>query len=63
MDGNLWARKKIMPNDPKPQNQNGKPFEEFLLKNPNLTLVNATNICEGRFTRVRNISKIIIDFL
>ena len=62
MDGNLWAGNKIIPSDPKPQNQNGKRFEEFLLKNPNLTVVNDTNMCEGKFARVRNDSKTIIDF-
>ena len=62
MDGNLWAGNKIIPSDPKPQNQNGKRIKEFLLKNPNLTVVNATNLCEGKFTRVRNESKTIIDF-
>ena len=48
--------------DPRPQNKNGRLFEEFLDRHPNLTVVNATNMCEGRFTRVRNISKTIIDF-
>ena len=30
MDGNLWAGKNIIKEDPKDQNQNGKYFEKFL---------------------------------
>ena len=30
-DGNLWAGNKIIPGDPRPQNRNGKLFQEFLL--------------------------------
>ena len=63
MDGNLRAGNQIISNDTKPRNQNGNRFEDFLLTNPNyLTVVNATNLCEGVFTRVRNLSKNIIDF-
>ena len=29
-DGNLWAGDKIIPNDPRSQNRNGKLFEQFL---------------------------------
>ena len=35
-DGNLWAGPKIIPGDPRQQNKNGKMFEEFLSRNPNL---------------------------
>ena len=44
MDGNLWAGKNIIKNDPKNQNQNGKYFEKFLNKNSPLTVVNALPI-------------------
>ena len=54
MDGNLWAGKKIVPKDPKNQNKNGKYFEEFLLKNPHLSVANALSLCEGGITRVRH---------
>ena len=54
MDGNLWAGKKIVKSDPKKQNQNGKLFENFLLKNPHLSVVNALPMCEGSITRVRH---------
>ena len=52
-DGNLWAREKIIPNDPRNQNQNGKLFEQFLNRHPHLTVVNALDICEGLITRSR----------
>ena len=57
MDGNLWAGSDLVAGDPKPQNQNGKRFADFLQKNKNLTVVNATKLCEGKFTRVRNTTK------
>ena len=66
MDGNLWAGNTIIKSDPKKQNQNGKYFENFLLKNPHLTVVNALSICEGNITRVRHTverrEETIIDF-
>ena len=52
-DGNLWAGNKIIPNDPRPQNRNGKLFEQFLSRHSNLTVVNALDICEGLITRSR----------
>ena len=52
-DGNLWAGKDIIPNDPRPQNRNGKLFEEFLKRHPHLTVVNALPQCEGLITRKR----------
>ena len=53
-DGNLWAGKKIIPNDPHKQNQNGKYFEMFL-KHNNLSVVNSLNLCEGLITRSRSL--------
>ena len=52
-DGNLWAGNKIIPNDPRPQNSNGKLFEQFLYKHPHLTVVNSLDLCEGLITRSR----------
>ena len=52
-DGNLWAGGKIIPGDPRSQNRNGKLFEEFLARNPHLSVVNALPICEGLITRSR----------
>ena len=52
-DGNLWAGPKIVPGDPRPQNKNGKLFEEFLGRQKQLTAVNSLPICEGLVTRVR----------
>ena len=66
MDGNLWAGGTIISGDPKRQNQNGKLFENYLLKNPNLSVVNALKLCEGKITRKRNTKdtaeKGILDF-
>ena len=66
MDGNLWAGKNIIKNDPKEQNQNGKYFEKFLQKHSHLTVVNALSICTGLFTRRRNtrngVQETVIDF-
>ena len=52
-DGNLWAGPKIVPGDPRPQNRNGKLFEDFLARNPHLTIVNSLSICQGLITRSR----------
>ena len=65
-DGNLWAGSKIIPNDPRPQNRNGKLFEQFLIKNSHLTVVNSLDICEGLITRSRlrsgNLEESVLDF-
>ena len=53
MDGNLWAGNQIINGDPNQQNQNGKLFKEFLRNNPNLTVVNALPICQGKETYVK----------
>ena len=66
MDGNLWAGEGIIKGDPKKQNQNGKFFENFLLKNKHLTVVNALPQCDGLFTRIKQTKngtqKSILDF-
>ena len=53
MDGNLWAGKTLIKNDPRPQNSNGRMFQQFLDRNLHLTVVNSLNICEGLITRKR----------
>ena len=66
MDGNLWAGKNIIKNDPKPQNLNGKYFAKFLDKNTHLSVVNALPICTGLITRRINnnscIQESVLDF-
>ena len=52
-DGNLWAGPEIVPGDPRQQNKNGKLFQEFLVRNKNLTVVNSLDLCQGVVTRVR----------
>ena len=52
-DGNLWAGNKIIPNDPRMQNKNGKLFELFLKRNSHLTVVNSLDLCQGLITRRR----------
>ena len=52
-DGNLWAGPQIIPGDPRPQNNNGKLFQQFLDRNKNLSVVNALSVCEGLITRSR----------
>ena len=65
-DGNLWAGSEIIPKDPRPQNKNGKLFEQFLNRNPHLTVVNALPLCQGLITRSRgnkgNQEESILDF-
>ena len=65
-DGNLWAGKHIIPNDPRPQNRNGKLFEQFLTRNSHLTVVNALDLCEGLITRSRlrdgHLEESVLDF-
>ena len=65
-DGNLWAGANIVPGDPRKQNRNGKLFEEFLLRNPQLTVVNSLPLCKGLITRRRlrdgKLEESILDF-
>ena len=49
----MWAGSDIIPGDPRKQNKNGKMFEEFLKRNPNLTVVNSLPQCKGLITRSR----------
>ena len=52
-DGTLWAGTNIIPGDPRKQNRNGKLFEEFLSRNPHLSVVNNLPLCQGLITRSR----------
>ena len=65
-DGNLWAGGEIIPNDPRPQNRNGKLFEQFLRRNTHLSVVNSLDICEGLITRKRlrngKLEESVLDF-
>ena len=65
-DGNLWAGENIIPGDPRQQNRNGKLFEEFLGRNPHLSVVNSLPLCKGLITRRRlrdgNLEESILDF-
>ena len=67
MDGNLWAGKEIISKDSRPQNRNGRVFEQFLERNPNLNVVNSLNLCEGLITRGRSrngiIEESVLDYL
>ena len=71
MDGNAWLGPSWIKQDPHMMNKNGELFESFLIRNPNMTLLNAADFCEGSITRERTVnirenSKIersIIDFV
>ena len=52
-DGNLWAGKELISGDPRPQNKNGKLLEQFLKRNPSLSIVNSLPECQGLVTRSR----------
>ena len=66
MDGNLWGGPEVVRNDPKVINNNGKLFKNFLRNNPQLTVGNNLDICEGSITRSRKagnkVEKSILDF-
>ena len=54
-DLNSWLGNKIIPNDSRKQNENGKLMEAFLLRN-HLTVVNSLSLCKGVFTRIQKTS-------
>ena len=54
MDANAWLGGNIIPGDPNVlANSNGKLFQSFLLRNNNISLVNAMPLCQGVITRQR----------
>ena len=53
IDSNSWAGNEIVPNDPNPQNANGKLLKLFLQRNKNIILVNSQPLCDGLITRQR----------
>ena len=62
----MWAGQNIIPGDPRQQNRNGKLFEEFLSRNPQLTVVNSLSLCQGLITRSRlrdgHLEESVLDF-
>ena len=66
MDGNLHAGPDLIEKDHNKQNQNGKIFMDFLRRNPQLTVINTLDICEGLITRSRTvedrIEQAVLDF-
>ena len=53
IDSNAYAGAKMIPNDPNDQNENGRYLQNFMQRNPTLTIVNALPICKGLITRQR----------
>ena len=51
-DLNAWLGSDLLPGDQKPQNQNGRLFQEFLKEN-RLTCVNSLPLKKGLITRTR----------
>ena len=66
MDANAHAGASVLKHDTIPQNNNGKRLCEFLKRHPNVSVVNAMDICEGTVTRIRetvkSVEKSSIDF-
>jgi hypothetical protein len=57
MDGNCHLGKEVIKEDVNDQNFNGKLFNEFLERNPHLSLVNSLSICEGVISRMRKTTR------
>ena len=57
----------IIKNDPHSQNKNGKLLKDFLMRNPDLHLLNSESFCEGLITRSRiannKTEQSVIDFV
>ena len=64
-DLNAWLGNKLISEDPRKQNKNGKFMEQFL-KDNDLTVVNGSILCKGLFTRIQRVKdtveKSILDF-
>ena len=56
----------IIKGDPNHRNANGKMFSEFLERNPEITVVNSLDLCQGIITRKRQhttgVEESVIDF-
>ena len=67
MDSNSWLGPKILRNDPHTQNKNGELFANFLMRNSNLTILNAESLCKGLITRSRKVNgvteKSVLDYV
>ena len=53
VDSNCYAGSHLVPNDPNPQNENGKFMQRFMDRNPSMRIVNSLPLCEGLITRQR----------
>ena len=66
MDANAYVGRSVLKHDMKPQNDNGKILCAFLKRHPNVSVVNAMDLCEGTVTRIRETVKSVemssIDF-
>ena len=66
MDANARAGASLLKHDMIPQNNNGKRLCDFLKRHPNVSVVDAMDICEGTVTRIRetvkSVEKSSIDF-
>ena len=54
-DLNAWLGSDIIPCDPNIQNENGKLFNRFLKRHPELIVVNSLPVCKGLITRQRSL--------
>ena len=67
MDSNAWLGQELIQNDPHKQNKNGELLHNFLKRNPQMHLLNASSICNGLITRSRNLEnrseRSVIDFV
>ena len=67
MDGNAWLGSEYIKNDPHSKNKNGELFGNFISRNSNINLLNASNICRGLITRSRLVNskkeESVIDFV
>ena len=67
-DLNAWLGSDIIPGDPNIQNENGKLFNGFLKRHPQLNVVISLPVCQGLITRKRDLmsgksEKSVIDFV
>ena len=67
MDGNAWIGNQIIKGDPHKQNKNGEMLQNFLERNPQLSVLNTESFCQGLITRSRSVNgkleNSVIDFV